>query len=233
MGALYLKQFQKKRLRRILRRFSNIKFSIFIIFLSSVIFCFGTCLEQNKAVEFYTTRYPVMSNINHFLTWQTISFFHLNSVYESLFHRSMLLITCISLFSCSIWTQIPLLKKRRQWEFSTKRGNSSSKWYFSQNSPNSVLYNFHTKKSIFRQGKKNYGQDKILGLIGAICVHISLLILLFSITKQVIKNFSLEEGNLQGEIFHLNNVNIFNTNGKIKRDFIARLNTLWINSTNK
>merc|ERR1711976_73155 len=160
MGALYLKQFQKKRLRRILRRFSNIKFSIFIIFLSSVIFCFGTCLEQNKAVEFYTTRYPVMSNINHFLTWQTISFFHLNSVYESWFYRSILLITCISLFSCSIWTQIPLLKKSGNGNFQQNvvihlQSGIFLKIYLTLHYITSIL-----KKVFFDKEKKTMGKIK-------------------------------------------------------------------------
>jgi len=64
-------------------------------------------------------------------------------------------------------------------------------------------------------------------------VHVGLLELFLIITQQVIKNFSLEERNLQGEIFHLNNIGIFNNNGKVKRDLTTRLNTFWISSTNK
>ena len=62
--------------------------------------------------------------------------------------------------------------------------------------------NFH----LFRQGKKNYAYSGLLGRVGPIIVHISIMMLLIGSTLGSFSGYTAQQIVPRGEIFHLQNI---------------------------
>ena len=134
----------------------------------------------------------------------------MDHIYTAFWFNILLFLFGASLLSCTFTTQLPSLKKFRLWNFLKARQQFNT---LSQNSvvdnnfSNSVMYGLHESNfHLFRQGKKNYAYSGLLGRVGPIIVHISIMMLLIGSTLGSFSGYTAQQIVPRGEIFHLQNI---------------------------
>ena len=164
----------------LLRRLANLQFAIAILLIIGVLIAIGTVIEQEQTLSFYKTNYPEASPIFGFIDWRFIYFFDLNKIYRSYWFALILIIFASSLIACTFTTQLPSLKKFKLWRFFkySNQFKSLNSINLQEVSTNNVALKFHKKNyHVFRQSEKIYAYSGLLGRIGPIFVHFSILFL--------------------------------------------------------
>ena len=191
--------------------FNNFYFGVGILALIAFSSSFGSFIEQDEPINFYEENYPVERPIYGFVNYKILLNLGLDHVYTTWWFLSLLLILAISLISCSITRQFPLLNNSKEYFFRKQKTSFS-------NLPFSIrLKNFFYLKEliiiklqklnfyIYQKGNLIYGYKGLIGRISPILVHISLLIILEGSTVGAFKNFKAQEVLPKGEIFHIQN----------------------------
>ena len=218
----------------LLRRLSNLKFAITLLFLIGFSIALGTFIEQDQSLLFYKTNYPDNNPIFGFIDWQLIVRFTLNQIYTSYWFLFILLIFAASLISCTFTTQLPVVKKFKLWQFRKyfKQFEQIGSINFIKRSSNNLSYGFYKKEyHLFRQNKQNYAYSGLFGRIGPICVHFSILFLIIGSTWSAFNGYTAQEIVPRGEIFHIQNLLKSGNKSYIPQDFSWRINDFWITYT--
>jgi cytochrome c biogenesis protein len=219
----------------VFKKFANLKFAISLLFLIGVVIALGTFIEQEQSLSFYQTNYSTANPIFGFLDWNFILRCKLDHIYTAFWFNILLFLFGASLLSCTFTTQLPSLKKFRLWNFLKARQQFNT---LSQNSivdnnfSNSVMYGLHESNfHLFRQGKKNYAYSGLLGRVGPIIVHISIMMLLIGSTLGSFSGYTAQQIVPRGEIFHLQNIIRSGSTSYIPQDLAWRVNDFWITYT--
>lgn len=202
---------KRKIYRRILQLITNLRFSIFLLLFIAIITIIGTVIEQDKALEFYQSNYPVSRPILGFLSWKIIIVLGIDHLYTNIWFYSLLLLFSCSLLACTFSTQLPLLKVARTWKFLTK------KMQFARLplnlTPRRILHYSKCVLSLNKRGyfvfhQKNniYAYKGLIGRISPIFVHVSLICILFGAVVSSCFGFVIQEIVPQGEYFHIQNL---------------------------
>jgi cytochrome c biogenesis protein len=191
--------------------FNNFYFGVGILGLIAFSSSFGSFIEQDEPINFYEENYPLEKPIYGFINYKILLNLGLDHVYTTWWFLSLLLILAISLISCSITRQFPLLNNSKEYFFRKQKTSFS-------NLPFSIrLKNFFYLKEliiiklqklnfyIYQKGNLIYGYKGLIGRISPILVHISLLVILGGSTVGAFKNFKAQEVLPKGEIFHIQN----------------------------
>ena len=195
----------------------------------------GTIIEQDQNLDFYKENYPRTNPPFGFLTWQIITFFNLNSVYNAWWFIVILFLFGSSLLACTFTTQLPSLRTFKLWKFIAvpiryKELNVTDKVRLGFIS--SIAYNCNTNRyHFFRQNKKGYAYSGLLGRLGPIFVHGSIILLLFGSTVGVFGGYNAQEMIPRGEIFHIQNLTKYGNVAHIPQAFSCRINNFWITYT--
>lgn len=218
----------------ILRRLANLQFAIAMLLVIGFSIAIGTFIEQDQSLTFYQTNYNENQPIFGFIDWRFIYFFSLNKIYTSYWFILILFVFASSLIACTFTTQLPLLKKFKRWQFlkypkQFKQLNSLN----NQNSSvNSLAFQVHKKGyHLFRQKEKSYAYSGLLGRIGPIFVHFSILFLILGSTWSAFNGYTAQQIIPRGEIFHVQNLLKFGNNSYINQSS-WRINDFWITYTN-
>lgn len=199
------------RLKKSFQIFTNLKFAIFILLLIAIASSVGSIIEQNENLEFYKTNYSLTSPIFGFVNWKIIVTLGLDHIYTTFWFLLLLLILGISLISCTLTRQFPVLNNSKNYFFKKKK-NSLLTLPFSIKLKNifflkeNILIklkkmNFH----IYQYGDLIYCYKGLIGRISPILVHISLIIILLGSSWGAFNNFKAQELIPKGEIFHIQN----------------------------
>ena len=218
--------------QRIFRLFADLRFSIFTLLLISFCSIIGTIIEQDQTIEVYKTNYPLTSPILGFLSWDRIIYFGFDHVYKTWWFISCIIIFGFSLLTCTFLQQLPSLKVARRCQFfripqQFERLNNSillrnSKFF-------KLLFKIKENKySIFQQKNIVYAYKGLLGRIGPIVVHFSMILILLGTLLSAVNGFKAEEIIPKTETFHIQNVL---TNGNLTSipKLSSRVNDFWIN----
>lgn len=194
----------------LLKKLSNLQFAIFLLLLIAVFSAFGTIIEQDKDTGFYEANYPISKPIFGFITFKLIFFLGLDNIYQAPGFIFLLVLFGCSLLSCTISTQLPSLKLAQIWQFYKNRAilqkfelsfcvkdTNLSKFYFQLYSQN---YN------IIQQGPFLYAYKGLVGKLGPIIVHLSIIIILFGAILGNLAGFTTQELIPVKRLFHLQNV---------------------------
>ena len=218
----------------LLRRLANLQFAIAMLLLIGILIAIGTIIEQEQTISFYKTNYPDIAPIFGFLDWRFIYFFNLNKIYRSYWFALILIVFASSLIACTFTTQLPLLKKFKLWRFfkypnQFERLNSLKL----QNVPsNNLVFKFHKESyHVFRQSEKVYAYPGLLGRIGPIFVHFSILFLIIGSTWSAFSGYTAQESMPRGEIFHVQNLLKSGNVSYIPQSWSWRVNDFWITYT--
>lgn len=187
----------------------NLRLAIILLLFIALMSSLGTIIEQEKTVSFYETNYPISSPIAGFINSDFILFFGLDHLYTASWFLILLFLFGGSLMSCTLSRQIPSLKLARLWKF-FKSENNTNKMGISFSLSNGSLSQFsyllrQKQYNVIQQGSYIYAYKGLVGKIGPILVHLSIICILVGSVLGSLTGFMLQELIPKGELFHLQN----------------------------
>ena len=201
----------------------NLKLAIALLLAIAAVSSLGTVIEQNKTVSFYEINYPSSNPIAGFISSDLIIFLGLDHIYSVSWFILLIVIFGLSLGSCTLSRQIPSLKLARIWKFfKTKRKSSEIGISFTVNniSVNQFAYALRERHyNVIQQGPYIYAYKGLIGKIGPILVHISIILILLGSIIGVLTGFMVQELVPKGEIFHLQNIIASGPLSYVRQDF--------------
>ncbi|MFP4133808.1 MAG: cytochrome c biogenesis protein [Halothece sp.] len=225
--------------QKLISRLADLRLAIILLLAIALFSATGTIIEQGQSVTFYQNNYPEDPAVLGFLSWQVILALGLDHVYTTWWFVSLLVIFGSSLTACSFTRQIPTLKSARRWEY-YKRPSQFEKLALSSKLSNLSVDQLlpelekHNYK-IFQEGNQLYARKGIIGRIGPIIVHISMLIILIGAIWGAFTGFMAQEKVATGETFQVKN--IFEagklSQSQVPQDWKVRVNDFWIDYTNE
>lgn len=220
--------------QKIFRVFANLKFSIFILLLISLCSIIGTVIEQDQSIELYKLNYPLTNPMFGFLSWDKILLFGLDHVYKTWWFLSLLFLFGCSLILCSFLQQLPSLKIARRCQFfRTTNGFYKLKNFtiLTQFSFSKLLSTIQKQQySIFQQKNMVYCYKGLVGRIGPIIVHFSMILILGGTIVGSLFGFKAQEIVPRTENFHIQNL-LASGRFSIVPKRSARVNDFWITYT--
>lgn len=213
----------------ILRLLANLKLSILLLLLIAAFSSLGTFIEQDLPINFYKNVYPEQFIFN----WRIIEFFGLNHIYKTWWFLTLLILFGMSLLSCTILTQFPILKVARQWKFENsslfKKSKVSNGPLENDSSENLMTFlnykNYHT----FQKASSFYAQKGVVGRVSPILVHLSIILILIGAFGSAFGGFVAQETVPSGESSHIQNIITLGPLTKISQNPLLRVNQFWIN----
>ena len=220
--------------QKIFRLLADLRFSIFILLLISFCSIIGTIIEQDQTIDIYKTNYPLNNPIFGFLSWDLILKFGLDHVYKTWWFLLLIFLFGCSLTLCSFLQQLPSLKVARRCQFfRTTRSFFRLKFstILKKSSFNEIISSIKNKRySIFHQKNMLYCYKGLIGRIGPIVVHFSMILILLGTIIGSLFGFKAQEIVPKTETFHIQNIL---ANGPITliSPISARINDFWITYT--
>jgi cytochrome c biogenesis protein len=214
----------------IIKRLANLKFAIVLLFTIGLVIALGTFIEQEQSLSFYQQNYPETRPILGFINSTTILALKLDHVYTSSWFITLLIVFSTSLLSCTLTVQLPSLRRFRRWKFFTNLINGGGlEKKLSTNTNNAANYTLHySNYHTFRQGKKNYAYSGLLGRVGPVIVHASIILLLLGSSIGAFGGYLAQEIIPRGEVFHVQNIVKSGNFGYVPQAIIWRVNDFWI-----
>ena len=216
------------------RLLADLRFAIFILLLISFCSIIGTIIEQDQPIEIYKNNYPLTNPIFGFLSWDKILFFGFDHVYKTWWFLLLIFLFGCSLTLCSFLQQLPSLKIARRCQFfrtpnpfyKLKISTVLNKFYFSK-----IISRIKQKRySIFQQRNMIYCYKGLIGRIGPIIVHFSIILILLGTVVGALFGFKAQEIVPKTESFHIQNTINTGPSAFIPKTSI-RINDFWINYT--
>lgn len=214
---------------------NNLKFAITILGIIAIISSLGSIIEQDQPVSFYEKTY--LKPIYGFIDSNLILTLGLDHVYTTYWFLSLLFILALSLISCTITRQFPLVSNSKEYFFKKKKNS-----YL--NLPFSVKFVniFYLKETVLLKVQKMnfylyqtqnliYGYKGLIGRLSPILVHISLVSILGGSALGAFNNFKAQEMLPKGEIFHIQNPISIGSLTKLP-NISSRINDFWVEYEN-
>jgi cytochrome c biogenesis protein len=223
--------------QEILPLLADLRLAIILLLLIAVFSISGTVIEQGQSIEFYQANYPESPALFGFLTWKVIILLGLNKVYQTWWFLALLIWFGSSLTACTFTRQLPTLKSARRWQYYQKPQQfknlalSTELEQTSLENLEQVLKKRYYR--VFQDGNKLYARRGIIGRIGPIVVHASMLIILAGSILGSMTGFMAQEMVPSGATFKVQH--IFNAGrfaaSQIPQDWSVKVNRFWIDYT--
>jgi cytochrome c biogenesis protein len=233
-GAI-LKHYFKRELLPLL---ADLRLAIGLLLAIAVFSISGTVIEQGQPPGFYQANYPEHPALFGFLTWKVIQVAGLDHVYRTWWFLALLILFGSSLTACTFQRQLPALRWfSRTWNFYTQP-RQFQKFALSAELPQGTVDQLvplleQRRYRTFRQGNSLYAHKGIVGRIGPIVVHASMLLILVGAIVGAMTGFFAQEMVPSGETFQIHN--IFDAGpwagAQIPKDWSVKVNRFWIDYT--
>lgn len=168
--------------RELLPLLANLRLAIVLLLLIAVASMFGTVIEQGESIQFYQNNYPEEPALFGFVDWNLILTLGLDRVYRTWWFLSLLVLFGSSLTACTFTRQFPALKAARRWQYYQQpRKFQKLSLSVSADLQGIDALESHLQQRqyrVFREGDKIYARKGIMGRIGPIVVHASMLLIL-------------------------------------------------------
>ncbi|MCL2933206.1 MAG: cytochrome c biogenesis protein [Trichodesmium sp. MAG_R03] len=223
--------------REILPLLADLRLAISLLLIIAICSISGTVIEQGESIDFYQENYPEKPALFGFLTWKVILLLELDHVYRTWWFLLILILFGASLTACTFTRQLPALKSANRWKFYNKKQqfkNLALSAEIETASLDSLEKILHQRGYyISKEGDKLYGRKGIIGKVGPIIVHASMLIILAGSIIGSMTGFVGQEIVPSGETFQVKNIvdaGIF-AESQIPRNWSVRVNRFWIDYT--
>jgi cytochrome c biogenesis protein len=224
--------------REVLPVLADLRLAIILLLAIAFFSISGTVIEQGQSVAFYQSNYPEHPALFGFLTWKLLLILGLDHVYRTWWFLSILILFGSSLTACTFTRQFPALKAARRWKFYeepqqfAKLALSAELEAELETANLTSLEQFLQQKNyrIFREGDKVYARKGIIGKIGPIIVHASMLVILAGAMWGAMTGFLGQEMVPSGETFQVKNILDAGpwAGPQIPKDWSVRVNRFWI-----
>jgi cytochrome c biogenesis protein len=231
------------RLRHILKYFierelfpvlGNLKVAIALLLLIALFSISGTAIEQAESFDFYRQNYPEHPALFGFLSYKVLLAAGLNHVYSSWWFLALLILFGASLTICTFKRQLPMLKVAKRWFFYTKP-ESIAKLPLHIQLENLDLSELTKKLQtrnylVFTENNRLYARKGLIGRVGPILVHASMLLILVGAIAGALTGFVAQEMVPGGETFTVKNITEAGVWSKpqVPTDWAVKVNRFWI-----
>jgi cytochrome c biogenesis protein len=176
---------------------ADLRLAIGLLLAIAVLSATGTVIEQEETAAFYQAHYPEHPALFGFLTWRVILNLGLDHVYRTPWFLAILILFGSSLAACSLTRQWPMLKGARRWSYLT-RPQSFQRLPFWTYLPQQSLQGLPERLRrqgylVFQEGHHLYARKGLIGRIGPILVHVSMLLILLGAIWGSISGFKAQE----------------------------------------
>ncbi|MFQ3612233.1 MAG: cytochrome c biogenesis protein [Cyanobacteriota bacterium] len=176
---------------------ADLRLAIGLLLVIALLSATGTVIEQDETVAFYQANYPEHPALFGFLTWRVILNIGLDHVYRTPWFLAILILFGSSLTACSFTRQWPMLKVARRWSYFT-RPQSFQRLPFHTHFPQQTLQGIPEQLrqlgyAVFQEGDRLYARKGLVGKIGPILVHVSMLLILLGAIWGSISGFKAQE----------------------------------------
>jgi len=223
--------------RQLLPVLADLRLAIVLLLAIALFSISGTVIEQGQSLAYYQSNYPEHPALFGFLTWKVLLTLGLDHVYRTGWFLSILILFGSSLTACTFTRQFPALKAARRWKFYDeprqfqKLALSAELDRGSLNSLSPLLEKRRYK--VFQEGDTLYARKGIIGRIGPIVVHASMLIILAGAILGAMTGFIAQEMVPSGNTFQVKNIVDAGPYAlpQIPKDWSVRVNRFWIDYT--
>jgi len=223
--------------RKIVYVLADLRLAIILLLAIALFSISGTIIEQGQTVEFYRSNYPESPAVLGFLSWQVILTLGLDHVYTTWWFVSLLVVFGSSLTACTFTRQLPTLKSARRWQY-YKRPSQFEQLALSTELSHNTLAQIipeleKHRYRVFQDGNQLYARKGLIGRMGPIVVHASMLIILLGAIWGAFTGFMAQEMVASGETFQVKNIVEAGklSQAQIPRNWAVRVNDFWIDYT--
>ncbi|HEY9838653.1 MAG TPA: cytochrome c biogenesis protein, partial [Vampirovibrionales bacterium] len=220
--------------RELLPFLGDLRLAIALLLAIAVFSISGTVIEQGQSPAFYQSNYPESPALFGFLTWKVIQVVGLDHVYRTWWFLALLVLFGSSLTACTFTHQFPALTAARRWKF-YKTPRQFEKLALSAQVDEANLNQLEEllqkrRYLVFREGNTLYARKGLMGKIGPILVHASMLIILAGSILGAMTGFMAQEIIPSGETFQVQNIidaGPFSMS-QVPKDWAVHVNRFWI-----
>lgn len=221
----------------VLRLLADLRLAIVLLLVIAVFSMSGTVIEQGQSAAFYAANYPEDPALFGFLTGKLILAIGLDHVYRTGWFLGLLILFGASLTACTFTRQLPALKAARHWQFyqqprQFEKLALSTEVAVTDLTPLVPLLQAQRYR-VFTEGHTLYARKGIVGRIGPIVVHASMLLILAGSILGAMTGFMAQEMVPTGMTFQVRN--ILNAGpwsaARIPQDWSVHVNRFWIDYT--
>ncbi|WP_205370646.1 cytochrome c biogenesis protein [Thermoleptolyngbya sp. PKUAC-SCTB121] len=223
--------------RELLPLLADLRLAIVLLLAIALFSISGTVIEQGQSLAFYQENYPESPALFGFLTWKVILAAGLDHVYRTWWFLALLILFGSSLIACTFTRQFPTLKAAQKWSYYSQP-RQFEKLAMSAEVDAATLDGLEPllrRKGyrLFREGDRLYARKGLVGRIGPIIVHASMILVLLGSIWGAMTGFFAQEMIPSGETFTIQN--IFDAGPwaapQIPKDWSVRVNRFWIDYT--
>ncbi|AFZ12812.1 Cytochrome c biogenesis protein ccs1 [Crinalium epipsammum PCC 9333] len=224
-------------LRELLQRLADLRLAIVLLLAIALFSISGTVIEQGQSPAFYQANYPEHPALFGFLTWKVIQVVGLDHVYRTWWFLALLIVFGSSLTACTFTRQFPALSAARRWKFYDQPRQFQKLALSAElnaGSFNSLTQLLKQKRyQVFQEGDKLYARKGLVGRIGPIVVHASMLIILAGSIWGAMTGFLAQEMVPSGATFQVKNILDAGVWAapQIPKDWSVHVNRFWIDYT--
>ncbi|MGB3203500.1 MAG: cytochrome c biogenesis protein [Crinalium sp.] len=224
-------------LRELLQRLADLRLAIVLLLAIAFFSISGTVIEQGQSPAFYQSNYPEHPALFGFLTWKVIQVVGLDHVYRTWWFLALLIVFGSSLTACTFTRQFPALSAARRWKFYDQPRQFQKLALSAElnaGSFNSLTQLLKQKRyQVFQEGDKVYARKGLVGRIGPIVVHASMLIILAGSIWGAMTGFLAQEMVPSGATFQVKNILDAGVWAapQIPKDWSVHVNRFWIDYT--
>ena len=223
--------------REILPLLADLRLAITLLLIIAICSISGTVIEQAESIDFYKENYPEKPALFGFLSWKLILLLELDHVYRTWWFLLILILFGASLTACTFTRQLPALKFANRWKFYNRKQQFKNLALSAEIETASLdsLEKILRQKGYYisKEGDKLYGRKGIIGKVGPIIVHASMLIILAGSIIGSMTGFIGQEIVPSGETFKVKNIvdaGVF-AESQIPKNWSVRVNRFWIDYT--
>ena len=225
----------KRYLRReVLPVLANLRLAIVLLLTIAVASISGTVIEQGQSLVYYQQNYPEDPALFGFLSWKVILALGLNQVYHTAWFYALLVLFGASLIACTYTNQIPRLKSARNWKYYRKPRQFNKLALSTDVDAQAFEALPELLKGkwflVHQEDDVLYARRGIIGRIGPIVVHVSMLLILAGAIWGSLSGFFAQEMIPQGRAVKVTNV--FDrgpfSDRQIPTDWGIQVNRFWI-----
>ncbi|WP_052050142.1 cytochrome c biogenesis protein [Leptolyngbya sp. KIOST-1] len=216
---------------------ADLRLAILLLLAIAAFSVSGTVIEQGQTLEFYQANYPTDPALFGFLSWKVILTAGLDHVYRTWWFLALLIVFGASLVACTFTRQFPALGAAQRWKYYTQPRQFQKLALSAELSATDLatlsMRLTQRRYRVFQDGPQLYGRKGIVGRIGPIVVHASMILILLGSIWGAMTGFFAQEIVPSGETFQIRNV--FDAGpwaaAQIPKDWAVRVNRFWIDYT--
>lgn len=221
--------------RQVLPKLGNLNLAIVLLLVIALFSILGTVIEQGQPIAFYQANYPEKPALFGFLTWKVLLAAGLDHVYRTWWYLSLLILFGASLITCTFKRQLPALKWFSRTQKLYTNPKQFQKFALSSELPQASIEPFvqllnENKYNVIQNGNQVYARKGIIGRVGPIIVHVSMIVILLGGIIGAMTGFIAQESIASGNTFQISNIIDAGpwAGPQIPKDWAVKVNRFWI-----